>query len=451
MLIDAWNVIVLDPLHLMICHWRLGTSSKMFEQHTRTTSSSTVRHTTSSTEPLPTLTTPTPSTATAVAYVTSSLNTVTPTATPEPQSDGPGAGPIIGIVAGALAGVALLAAIIGFVVKKVRSKEDPYESNPFDRDDFRRQSAMLPENFDDEDGAPSMSEHQHNNLAAAGYGAAAAAGGMAYAGASQSSHNASGGPRPPTMFERHMAGPGAQYAFDDATAPPVPQVGAVFNQGPAPSLPPMAFGGSDPYTLAGVGNRDHENFNNSVNPYAHLDRNRSLGSDRGYQPNFQPGQLAFGAQGSQRETDLDRAGSNGSDFSQGQALDAATQNGRDLISPFTNPHETFAHHGVGQQFEDDHAYDTAGRPGTAEGRSGTPDLDNPQNHYAPTDTINGDQRHYQTSPEPSARAASPFNALDSPPQQPLQVRNLLPGHPQQQQRPISTATEDPSDAYGGCY
>jgi hypothetical protein len=399
----------------------------------------------------PTLTTPTPSTATAVAFVTSSsiASLASATASLEPKSEGPGAGPIIGIVAGALAGVAVLAALIGFLVKKYKSsKEDPYEANPFDRDDFRRQSAMLPEHFDDEDGhQPSMSEHHHASIASGGYGmdqhdsmGAGVGAGMAGAAAAgaygaHAAHN-QGGPRPPTMFERHINGPAAQYS----NAPPVPTVGAYFNQEPTPSLPPIAFGtGGDPYSLAGVGN-SHSQMNN-VNPYAHLNRGPSL---NGYGA---PQQQQYHQQAPQ----YDDAGAYGGRPQSGSSTHSGPA-ARDLTSPFANPHDQQQQYGQAMGGDEhatrDYNYSTTGRPQTSEGRSGTPDLPDVQQTYQLDDEAVPQQQ--AQAPE-APRSASPFGALDAHGNAPLQVRNLMPGN-QHAARPLSTnSTADPSDAYGGCY
>lgn len=62
-------------------------------------------------------------------------------------SDGPSTGAVVGIVAGALLGVIALAALIGYAIKKKRPNHDDDEPSPFDKEEFRRTSAML----DDDD------------------------------------------------------------------------------------------------------------------------------------------------------------------------------------------------------------------------------------------------------------------------------------------------------------
>lgn len=298
--------------------------------------------------------------ATSVRVITQSPTRIaSATATPSNTNDGPGAGPIIGIVAGALAGLVLVAAAVSYLVKWYGKKKDvdPYEANPFDRDDFRRQSVMIPDGFDSDDGhglgRTSPEYHGHNTYndemvmangassASLGGGAATAAalgaGGAAVA-ASSSSHNGDAGrPRPPTMFARHQ----------DAHAP---SVGAVFNQPPVvPQLPPMAFGGGDPYSLAGVAGGMH----NVSNPYAHLDRGH------GDQQNLPQRYNSY------------RSGSNGSN-------ELAHSPTGMVMSP-----GSYARPGLDHNEEyGQRTHETSGRPGTAEGRSGTPDIPNVQQTYA---------------------------------------------------------------------
>lgn len=114
-------------------------------------------------------------------------------------------------MAGSLAGVAILSALIGFIWKKYSSSkkenEDEYENNPFgggnDRDDFRRGSTMLQDDGFDEDGefggAPSMSEHGirdgHGSYGAESVLAGAAGMGIGAGGAGMMARNESGAPR----------------------------------------------------------------------------------------------------------------------------------------------------------------------------------------------------------------------------------------------------------------
>lgn len=382
---------------------------------------------------------------TTVAFVgstpTQSLDTAAlSSSTTKPASSGPGAGPIIGIVAGALAGIAVLVVIVGFLVKKLGKKEDPYESDPFDRDEFRRNSAMLPETFESDDGHPGMAEYPNNMHSVGGYGndagyagaGAAMVGGGMVASSSYNQYNENhGGPRPPSMFQKHINGPGAQYNM--AEAPPMPQVGAIYGAGydPTPSLPPMALGGSDPYSIAGVG-RNHQMDGNINNPYAHLDRSPSASGTPQYNP-YEQQENGY--------SDLNRNGSQGSQQYQQHSNE--------------NYHES---NGQG--------YDTAGRPGTSEGRSGTPDLPNVQQTYAMSGGAGGEQHHQYSE---GNRVTSPHHMMSSQQdmhqdhysnqghnassQQPLQIRNLLPNPhgQQQQQQPQRPLSGDENAAYGGVW
>ncbi|UZJ56650.1 hypothetical protein CBS101457_005970 [Exobasidium rhododendri] len=398
---------------------------------------------------------PTTSVAFVTASASSTANIAAASSTESSSSSGVGAGPIIGIVAGSLAGIAIIAVIVGFLFKKFSRKEDPYEADPFDRDDFRRQSAMLPENFDSEDGHPSMSEH--NNLASNmspfgdnGYmGAGVAAGGMAAVSA-YNAHNENGGPRPPSMFQRHINGRGAQYGTNEAG----PQVGAIYDPNDlTPHLPPMAFGGSDPYSIAGVG-RNHQMDGNLNNPYAHLDRSMSTNA---MQQNSLP--------------------------SHQQQQQQVPMEARNMYAEM-NPRDGSNEGNAQEQFRStadydaaDNGYNTTGRPSTAEGRSGTPDLPNVQQTYALGDGSEDGHQEMDRVASPNRMVSSPQHLSQdmysqyqsyqpglmhdggSPPQQPLQVRNLLPNphdaqHTQQAQRPMSAVSSYPADdeaAYGGVW
>jgi hypothetical protein len=378
--------------------------------------------------------------STAVAFVTATpsqsgnIAASSSTSTGKSNSSGVGVGPIIGIVAGCLAGVAVIAVIAGYLFKKFGRKEDPYETDPFSSDDFRSHSAMLPDAFESEDGHGEMAEYQQNNMSpfgyegGGGYGAAAGAGagagigamagGMAAASAYNSHNNENGGrPRPPSMFEKHING---QAAYNNNEH--LPQIGNVYNPNElSPQLPAMAFGGSDPYTIAGVG-RNHQMDSNVSNPYAHLDRSPSAMVQRNVS---QAGQVDRGN------------GSNGSSYQQ-----------------YSEHYQTPLN---------EYDYDTAGRPGTAEGRSGTPDLPNVQQTYAGTSTDGRQEmdrvaspHHMMSSPELPHEYYSQagYENNNAAPQQPLQVRNLLPNPGQSQQPPRMSAVSEQAgedDAYGGVW
>jgi hypothetical protein len=458
---------IIASLESELHHSSTTSSSSTSTSSTRTTSSSTPTRTSTSSSSTST-SSMTPSTS--VAYVTPTSATSVPTlnnaaanATPSnTSSSGPGAGLIIGIVAGSLAGIAVLAALIGFLIKKFSRKDDPYETDPFDSNNFRRQSAMLPDTFDDIDHNPEMSEvNHHNNMGPFNDEMEYAAAGAAGAGAASAfnARNESGGPRPPTMFQNHMNAPAAHFGGGDA--PSVPVIGSVFNPNgvdPSPQLPPMAFGGSDPYSMAGVG---RSNFDNNLNnPYGHLDRQYS-GSRSSPQDKFVDTHQGY--------ADLDRTGSDGS------------TNGKSAGQMYSGPESN--------DFRSYNYHDTAGRPGTAEGRSGTPDLPNVQQTYAMADdretdsraqspnrqmvaspahlsqdflSNGGSQQHQQYSQQQQYNHDQYDNyqhsESPSPPSQPLQVRNLLPNpHLTVQQnsahRPVSgvSSVADDEAAYGGVW
>ena len=421
------------------------------------------------------------------------------------SNDGPGAGPIVGIVAGSLLGVVLLSGIVGFLFKKYNKRQaDPFEANPFSR----RHSTMLPDTFDSDDGhggVPEMSEH-HNFGPSYESGVAVGAGAAAML-----AHN-EGGPRPPTMFARHVNGPAAQFdQYDQQAGFNAPQIGAYYKPdangeytmsqassqnaefnappmaafgnrhldepmtaqrsiSPAPQLPPLAAFGGDPYSIAGVGARMN---NNIANPYAHLDRGHapqspatvSRNGSASTQGSFQQ-QAAFPQPPMQRDSASTGSHSGSGRFDhqrESAAADALvaglahqSQLQQRSQSPFENPHSQ-----------------TAGRPGTSEGRSGTPDLPNVQQTYAIGNA--SDEGHMVTSDRASVSSqdllrstamsppaagssadpfASPRDELAAP--APLSVRNLMPpggAGTQAQQRPVSTASSfaDPEDAYGGVY
>lgn len=368
-----------------------------------------------------------------------------------------------------MAGVVVLAAAVGFLVKKAsKQKQDPYETDPFDKDEFRRQSAMIPEGFDDDDDNgpyPPMMEHHHY---AGGYedGALAgsqAANGYEAAGAvamtSSWSHNGSGAPRPPTMFARH-----ADFHASDQVAP-TPAFG-----GPAPQMPSMAYGGEDPYAAAGVAG-----FHNIANPYAHLDRTNS--SNRRYQEPQQP-QYDYhnGPAGQQQSDSYEQQQQQGGPF-------AFSQQGHDQQS-HRQPYLP--------RSGSSNLHQTTGRPGTADsqGRSGTPDLPNVQQTYALGSSAS-DSEHFTNIDDgrqsalgrlDQAFSGGASSALSNPydratnedqrnrsgsagsfsignggarPPSALQIRNLTggrhsPPHHQQQNTMADQSFEDDA-AYGGVY
>ncbi|KAE8214681.1 hypothetical protein CF327_g1955 [Tilletia walkeri] len=391
---------------------------------TRTTTTTT-RTTTTETERTtraPTITSTTNSAPT-FTFVVPSQNTqyVQVSPTPDPASSGSGsgssdsanastgssrAGPIIGIIAGVLVGIALISVIASFLFRKLKNRnEDPYESDPFDRNDFQRHSVMVPnDTFSEEDhhngaGSPEMAERSTMG----GMGSpfldptpmgmsmgAAAAGGMAAAGAydnqSINSRN-QGGPRPPTMFARHLeahSGSAQDNMYSNAPALP-PQVGGVYAPGEytntvVPAMPPVAAGGygsesgQSPFMGPGVV-MGHANV---ASPYAHLDRSRSAAS---------------------QYVDLDRSGS-GSSAGGAPAPAGAyrSQSGQGALDSMAEE-------------SGEHQYDQYARQqqqGYHAGPGATPQYEIYQQH--PYQGQQQQQQHQQQ--HPAQRAASPDNAED---------------------------------------
>lgn len=409
----------------------------------------------------------------------------------------------------------MLSGLVGFLFKKYNKKDDPYEANPFDRDAFQRHSAMIPDHFESDEGhgggaggmSPEMSEHyQYNNfgpqyesgISAGAAGAAGAVGAVGAMGA-MAAHNENGGPRPPTMFAKHAAGVqqnqpqvGGYYKDGDFSnqvpsmpqhsdyhAPPVaafagqhadqhyldePGFGQPRSVSPAPQLPPLAAFGGDPYSIAGVG-RGQQQPQNVANPYAHLDRSHAAPMGPGA---FGPGSIVpqHGGNGHTANSGSVSSGSDSTDqrhasISAAEALAAGLAHQSSLNRSASPNHAVPAHA----------QYDTAGRPSTSEGRSGTPDIPNVQQTYElPGDVAGAASSHRISagSQDMLTSAAGSDSALRNPFDNPaahhhqpsadnqqLSVRNLVPnaGGLSAGQRPISTASSfaDPEDAYGGVY
>lgn len=476
-----------------------------------------------------------PITATQVVTSTPTASIASATASSTPKTTSSSAGPIIGIVAGALVGVVVLSGLVGFLFKKYNKKSDPYEANPFDRDAFQRHSALIPDHFESDEGhggangmSPEMSEHHQYNNFGPRYESGISAGAAGAMGPAMVAHNENGGPRPPTMFARHAAGVqqnqpqvGGYYKDGDFSnqvpshpqqheyhTPPVaafaghhpadqhyldePGFGQQRSISPAPQLPPLAAFGGDPYSIAGVG-RGQQQHQNVANPYAHLDRSHAMAGNSfgpgSVIPNASTnggrasGSISSHASGDQRHASLSAAEALAAGLAHQQSLNRSA-------SP--NHGQAQAHHS-----NEEARFDTAGRPGTSEGRSGTPDIPNVQQTYAlPCDVAGAATEHRISSSSqdmllagasagsPNASPVGMRNPFDndgahavSPnyhqqyddasirahhqqqQQQQLSVRNLVPnavggaGALSAGQRPISTASSfaDPEDAYGGVY
>ena len=113
----------------------------------------------------------------------------------------------------------------------------------------------------------------------------------------------------------------------------------------------------------------------NVSPYAHLDRNNS-------QRQYSPEQRFDNYSQNQQYGGVARKGSNGS------------SNGGTMV---TSPES----YGRRLDYGDDQGFETSGRPGTAEGRSGTPDIPNVQQTYALGDGTE-DGHHEQQNHSPGS-------------------------------------------------
>lgn len=114
-------------------------------RHPQSTSSTTTEETTSSTRRTSSLV---PSTRTTIVVVngrtstSTSVSSGTALASSNSSSSSPSTGAVVGIVAGALAGAILLAYVVVTLFRRRRSSDDD-EPSPFDKEEFRRTSAML--------------------------------------------------------------------------------------------------------------------------------------------------------------------------------------------------------------------------------------------------------------------------------------------------------------------
>lgn len=125
-------------------------------------------------------------------------------------STGPSTGAVVGIVAGALIGVIILSTFVGFCFRRnFRKKQE--DDHIFDKDDFRRESVMLDDDF------PSGSNNEMAEYSLPGQG-----------------RNDSSTPRPPSMIANHFA----QQAMP-SFAP-----GQIFQHQHAPPSPMGGFNGS---------------------------------------------------------------------------------------------------------------------------------------------------------------------------------------------------------------
>lgn len=247
------------------------TSSTTRSTTTRSTTSEEVTSTSSSSsssEPASTLPQSTRTTIVVVNGKTSTsvgIPSGTSLASNDSGSDGPSTGAVVGIVAGALLGVVVIAAIIGYILKKKRSSGDD-EPSPFDRDEFRRTSAMLDDDVDVYAGGSfGGSHHGHGHGAGESYGGGHSPQMSEYSmrdlGRSNTTGSAGGilpglargntmqNPRPPTAIMNHYNHQAMMPSFQPGqTLPNAPGApyGAFNAPPPAASSPQMDLYGGYP-------------------------------------------------------------------------------------------------------------------------------------------------------------------------------------------------------------
>ncbi|KAG8946514.1 hypothetical protein FRC03_001356 [Tulasnella sp. 419] len=184
--------------------------------------------------------------------------THTPSATAASQDSGAPVGTIIGVIAGGLVGVVVVAATIGWFFRKwSRRKNDKY------RNEFMRNSMAIPDG-DFTEKAP-MGTQNALNLAR---------------------KNTWGSPRPPTMIEQHMnragtgAGPGAMPSF---------KPGEVYN----PATNNQGYGGYPDQGGYYNNGYDYNNTYNNVGAAGGYDQNGQY-VDYNNQPQYPPQAAAYG-------------------------------------------------------------------------------------------------------------------------------------------------------------
>lgn len=366
-------------------------------------------------------------TRTSVVVVNGSTSTSlsTPSGTSLANSDsssssGVSTGAVVGIVAGALLGVVVIAAIIGYLLKKKRSHDDD-EPSPFDRDEFRRTSAMLDDDVDvyaqggsyggshhghghgDSYGgghSPQMSEISMRDLGRSNTYGSSALPGLARGGTLQN-------PRPPTAIMQH---------YNHQQSMPSFQPGQVVPSGPAPysnfaAPPPSAGPAMDLYGGYPISQQQQAQLDRAGGLYApqHAPQ-RAPVSDwnqqqqyQGQQGGWMPQQRSASPLQSQ-QGHVERAGSNASAFSgrsdQIGAPALAAQRG----SPNLSRDGSSDGHGRPLSLvPEDHEQDLH-RQADSSSRSGTPTNDNPQMHFfshGREDSLDGPRRTSVSTQLPS--------------------------------------------------
>jgi len=162
-------------------------------------------------------------TSVVIRSVTASSSSSSASATVEASnsdsSSGPGTGAVVGIVAGALVGVVVLASLVGYFFKTKwgNKDDDDFDDAVFNKNEFKRSSAMLP----DDDGMSMRS----GSMSAIG-GAYSSSGRSALGGPRN-------GPRPPSTLERHYMHTPTGPSFPPAGVNAMPsfQPGQIINYG----------------------------------------------------------------------------------------------------------------------------------------------------------------------------------------------------------------------------
>lgn len=142
------------------------------------------------------------------------------------SSSGVSTGAIAGIVAGSLLAVIVLAALIGYTIKKKRQSDDNDEPSPFDKEEFRRTSAML----DDDDDIYGAGGMHHGGSAGGSFGGGIGGG----------SHHGHGGEyvgrHSPQMSEYSMHDLGRSNTIGAASLPGLARGGTLSNPRPPTAI-----------------------------------------------------------------------------------------------------------------------------------------------------------------------------------------------------------------------
>jgi len=262
---------------------------------------------------------------------------------------------------------------------------------------------MLPaDNFSEDDHvngggihSPEMSERSPylDPTPMMGMGAAVAGVGAAAYNNHNNSGREQGGPRPPTMFARHLeARSNGQDPYNHGGMPSVPQVGGIYSPGEytntvVPSMPPAAATagyGTDPSVSPFMGPGVVMGHANAPSPYAHLDRARSASS---------------------QYVDLDRSGSGSSSGAAngGPAGAYRSQSRQGVLDSMTEESGEYGGQGHGQQQQ---SYDIVQ---TGPSYVNTSQQQDPFGASAAAPSYQNNNGYLQQPHQPVHRAATPDN------------------------------------------